>query len=266
MQEIKQWIWLSKIDLTPEKIKQCLQKYTIEDIWNEKKETKKYFTKEEIEKIGNKKYKQNLEKQEQYLIEHNIKLISIKSKQYPEKLKYINNPPICLYILGNEKILNEKSIAIVGSRNYSEYGRTIALGFSYLLAKNNITVISGLAKGIDSFAHNGTMQAKGKTIAVIGTGIDLIYPKENKELVEEIIKNGGTVISEYPLGTLPNKENFPRRNRIISGLSDGILVVEAREKSGALITVNYGLEQGKNIYAVPRKHHKWYCKTVLMNC
>lgn len=256
MQEIKQWIWLSKIDLNPEKIKQCLEKYTIKDIWNEKPETKKYFTIEEIEKIQNKKYKQNIEKQEQYLIEHNIKLISIKSDQYPEKLKHIENSPICLYVLGDEEILNEKSIAIVGSRNYSEYGRTIALGFSYLLAKNNIAVISGLAKGIDSFAHFGTIQAKGKTIAVIGTGIDLIYPKENKELMEEIIKNGGAVISEYPLGTLPNKENFPRRNRIISGLSDGILVVEASKKSGSLITVDYGLEYGKNIYSVPRKHHQ----------
>lgn len=256
MQKIKQWIWLSKIDLTPEKIKQCLEKYTIEDIWNERLEIKKYFTKEEIEKIQNKKYKLKLEEQELYLIEHNIKLITIKSKEYPKNLKYIDNPPICLYVLGNEKILNEKSIAIVGSRNYSDYGKTVALGFSYLLAKNNITIISGLAKGIDSFAHTGTIQAKGKTIAVIGTGIDLIYPKENKELMKEIIKNGGSVISEYPLGTLPNKENFPRRNRIISGLSNGILVVEAGRKSGALITVDYGLEQGKNIYVVPRKHYK----------
>lgn len=161
-----------------------------------------------------------------------------------------------MYVLGNEKLLNEKSIAIIGSRNHSDYGKTVALGFSYWLAKNDITVISGLAKGIDSFAHFGTIQANGKTIAVIGTGIDLIYPKENKELMEEIIKNGGAVISEYPLGTQPNKENFPRRNRIISGLSDGILVVEASKKSGALITVDFGLEQGKNVYAVPRKHYK----------
>lgn len=197
-----------------------------------------------------------MEQEEKYLAKHNIKLITINKKEYPEKLKQIENPPICLYVLGNEKILNEKSIAIVGSRNYSDYGKTVALGFSYWLAKNKISIVSGLAKGIDSFAHFGTIQAKGKTIAVIGTGIDLIYPKENKELMEEIIKNGGTVISEYPLGTLPNKENFPRRNRIISGLSDGILVVEANKKSGALITVDYGLEQGKNIYAVPRKHYK----------
>lgn len=197
-----------------------------------------------------------MDEQEEYLKEHNIKLITINKKDYPEKLKHIENPPICLYVLGNEKILNEKSIAIVGSRNCSDYGKNVTLSFSYWLAKNNITTVSGLAKGIDSFAHFGTIQAKGKTIAVIGTGIDLIYPKENKEIMEGIIKNGGTVISEYPLGTLPNKENFPRRNRIISGLSDGILVVEASKKSGALITVDYGLEQGKNIYAIPRKHYK----------
>lgn len=197
-----------------------------------------------------------MEQEEKYLAKYNIKLITIKEKEYPEKLKHIENPPICLYVLGNEKLLNEKSIAIIGSRNHSDYGKTVALGFSYWLAKNDITVISGLAKGIDSFAHFGTIQANGKTIAVIGTGIDLIYPKENKELMEEIIKNGGAVISEYPLGTQPNKENFPRRNRIISGLSDGILVVEASKKSGALITVDFGLEQGKNVYAVPRKHYK----------
>ena len=125
-----------------------------------------------------------------------------------------------------------------------------------MVAKNNIVVVGGLAKGIDSAAHIGTLQAKGKTIAVIGTGIDLVYPKENKDLMEQIVENGGTIISEYPLGTKPDKQNFPRRNRTIAGLTDGVLVIEAREKSGALITVDYALEQGKNIYVVPRKHYK----------
>ncbi len=257
MQKLKYWIWLSKIDISPKKIKKCLETYNIEDIWNLKNEKiKKIFTKEEINKILNLEYRKNLKLHEQYILKHNIELITILDKEYPNKLKNIDNSPICLYALGNKKIINEKSIAIVGSRNCSDYGKTMSETFAYLLAKNNITIISGLAKGIDSAAHIGTLQAKRKTIAVIGTGIDLIYPKENKELMSEIINNGGLIISEYSLGTKPNKENFPRRNRIISGLSDGVLVIEAGEKSGALITVDYALEQGKNIYVVPRKYNK----------
>ena len=256
MQKIKYWIWLSKIDISPEKIKNILEKNKIEDIWNLKEEIKQNLTKEEIEKIQNEKYRQDLQLDEQFLLKNNIELITIKDEEYPEKLRNIDNPPICLYTLGNKKLLKEKSIAIVGSRACSEYGKTMALAFSYLLAKNNIIVVSGLAKGIDSVAHIGTLQEAGKTIAVVGTGIDLIYPKENKNLMNDILKNNGLIVSEYPLGTEPNKENFPRRNRIISGLSEVILVVEAREKSGALITVEYALEQGKNIYVIPRENYK----------
>lgn len=210
-------------------------------------------------------YKQSPKIQEQYMKKHGIELITINDKEYPEKLRNIDNPPVCLYVLGDKQILNKTSISIVGSRECSEYGKTMSKAFSYLLAKNNIVVTSGLAKGIDSAAHIGTLQAKGKTIAVIGTGIDIVYPKENKYLVEQIIKNGGAIISEYPLGTRPNKENFPRRNRIIAGLSDGVLVVEAREKSGALITVDYALDQGKNIYVIPREYNKQNSKTEVMN-
>lgn len=257
MQNKKYWIWLSKLDICPEKIKQYLEKYNIEDLWNLKKETlNEFFNKEEINKIQNLNHRKNLKSYEKYMQEHNIELITIKDKEYPKKLKNINNPPICLYILGNKDLLNKKSIAVVGSRVCSDYGKIISQAFSYLMTKNDIIVISGLAKGIDSAAHIGTLQAKGRTIAVIGTGIDLVYPKENKELMEKIIENDGLIISEYPLGTKPNKENFPRRNRMISGLSDGVLVIEAQEKSGALITVDYALEQGKNIYVVPRKYYK----------
>lgn len=256
MQNKKYWIWLSIIDISPEKIKQCLEKYNIETLWKLKKEINKFFTKEEIEKIQNLKYRKNLILHEQYMLEHNIELITIYDEDYPEKLRYINNPPICLYCLGNKEIFKQKSIAVIGSRECSNYGKTMSQAFSYLMAKNNIAVISGLAKGIDSAAHIGAMQAKGATIVVIGTGMDLVYPKENKDIIEKIVKNNGLIISEYPLGTKPNKENFPRRNRIISGMSDGVLVIEAREKSGALITVDYALEQGKNIYVVPRKYYK----------
>ena len=140
---------------------------------------------------------------------------------------------------------------MIGSRNCSSYGERAAKDFAYNLAKEGICIVSGLAKGIDSFSHIGALNAKGKTIAVLGSGLDNIYPKENIKLVEEIIKNNGLVISEYPLGTKPLKYHFPARNRIISGLSDSVLVVEARKNSGTNITVDFALEQGKDVFVIP---------------
>ena len=256
MQDIKYWIWLSKLNLNPNSLKKYLEKYTPENIWNLERNVKDFFTKEEIRKIENKIYKKDLQKHEAYIKKYGIKLIKITDNNYPEKLRNIENPPIVLYALGNISLLREKNIAIVGARNCTEYGKTVATAFAYLLSKDNIVITSGLAAGIDKSAHQGTIISKGKTIAVIGTGIDIIYPRENKELFKEIIENNGLVISEYPLETKPEKTNFPRRNRIISGISDGVLVVEAGEKSGALITVDFALEQGKSIYVVPREYFK----------
>lgn len=177
--------------------------------------------------------------------------IDLNSKYYPEKLKNIYGKPKELYCLGNLELLNYKSIAVIGSRNYSNYGKRAAMEFSYNLAKENICIVSGMARGIDSFAHEATLKAKGKTIAVLGSGLDVIYPKENIKLYEDIIKNDGLIISEYLLGTPPRKQNFPARNRIISGLSDGVLVIEARKNSGTNITVDFALEQGKDVYVIP---------------
>ena len=140
---------------------------------------------------------------------------------------------------------------MIWSRNCSSYGERAAKDFAYNLAKEDICIVSGLAKGIDSFSHIGALNAKGKTIAVLGSGLDNVYPKENMKLVEEIIKNNGLVISEYPLGTKPLKYHFPARNRIISGLSDSILVVEARKNSGTNITVDFALEEGKDVFVIP---------------
>lgn len=183
-----------------------------------------------------------------------MKIIKITDKNYPEKLKNIQNPPKQLYVIGDEKILNEFGLAIIGCRECSEYGRKIAKNLSFKLSQKGINIISGMARGIDTFAHISCLSAGGKTIAVLGSGFNYIYPKENSELFKEIIKNGGTVITEYPLDVKPLGSNFPERNRIISGLSDGVIVVEARKKSGTLITVDYALEQGKEIFAVPRKY------------
>ena len=180
-----------------------------------------------------------------------IKIIKLGNINYPEKLKNIYGKPQYLYVLGNEKLLNEKSIAIIGCRNASNYGLRSAYQFGYELAKKEICIISGFARGVDTYAHKGAVAAKGKTIAVLGCGLDIIYPPENMELYKQILINGGAIITEYPLGSKPEKYHFPIRNRIISGLSDGVLVVEAKKKSGTLITVEYALEQGKDVYAIP---------------
>mgnify|MGYP003300428085 CR=1 FL=1 len=182
-----------------------------------------------------------------------IEEILIQSEEYPKQLKNIYDPPVKLYVLGNKQLLSQKGIAIVGTRKASEYGKKVALQFSKDLSQKGINIISGLALGIDTYAHLGTLQQNsiGKTIAVLGSGLDNLYPKQNIELAKKIIKSGGCLISEYPIGTKPERQNFPQRNRIISGLSKGVLVVEANEKSGALITTDFALEQGRDVFAVP---------------
>lgn len=182
-----------------------------------------------------------------------IEEISINSKEYPKQLKEIYNPPKKLYIIGNKKLLQQKGIAIVGARESTQYGKKIAFNISKELSQKGINIISGLALGIDTYAHLGCLKSKsiGKTIAVLGSGINEIYPKENIELAKNIIKFGGCIVSEYQPEAKANKFNFPKRNRIISGLSEGVLIVEANEKSGALITAEFALEQGREIFAIP---------------
>lgn len=190
-----------------------------------------------------------------------IKEIKIGDIDYPEKLLHIYAPPHKLYVLGDENILNEKAIAIIGCRNCSNDGERISYYFARELAKKKVHIISGLARGIDSVAHKAVIDENikvkeniGKTIAVLGCGLDTVYPPENKNLYKEIVQTGGAIITEYPLGSKPIKNHFPARNRIISGLSEGVLVIEARKKSGTLITVEHALDQGKDVYAVPRKY------------
>lgn len=181
-----------------------------------------------------------------------IKKISMEDKEYPESLRKIYNPPKRLYCIGNIELLyNKKKLAIIGCRDYSEYGKKVAIKFAYELSKKEIVIVSGGARGIDSFSHEGCIMAKNETIAVLGNGLDYIYPPENKKLEEEILQNNGLLVSEYDIGIKPSKYTFPERNRIISGLSSGVLVIEAKQRSGTLITVDFALEQGKNIYAVP---------------
>lgn len=191
------------------------------------------------------------EKKLRDLIRTKTKILKYQDSKYPDKLKNIYASPKKLYILGNIDLLNCKSIAIIGCRNCTRDGAINAYKFGYKLAKKGVCIISGLARGIDAYSHIGAIKARGKTIAVLGSGLDVIYPRENIQIYFEILKNNGLVLSEYPLGAKPEKHHFPERNRIISGLSDGVLVVEAKEKSGTLITVDFALDQGKDIYAVP---------------
>ena len=182
-----------------------------------------------------------------------IEEICIESADYPAQLREIFDSPSKLYVLGNKELLKQKGVAIVGSRKPTEYGKKVALEFARKLSDNGINIISGFALGIDTCAHLGALQSggPGKTIAIMGSGLDEIYPKQNIELAKQIISSGGCIVTEYPLKTKPEKLHFPQRNRIISGLSNGVLVVEASEKSGSLITADFALEQGKDVFAIP---------------
>ncbi len=187
-----------------------------------------------------------------------MKIIDREDELFPEKLKSIKPKIKQLYIEGNLENLNKFSIAIIGSRNASREGEKTAREFTKELCKYEINIISGLAKGIDSIAHIECLENKGKTIAVIGSGFNYIYPKENYKLYEEIINNGGTVISEYEPNTEPCSSNFPKRNRIVSGLSDGILVIEGKHRSGTTITCQMGLSIGKPVFCIPHSIYNPY--------
>ena len=179
-----------------------------------------------------------------------LNIICLDDREYPEWLHHIPNPPVILYIKGDASALAEPGISIVGSRAASSYGLRMAETLAGQLAGLGITVISGLALGIDTAAHQGALKGGGSTVAVLGCGLDLIYPPQNRALFE-IIPNRGALVSEYPLGTQPDGFRFPARNRIISGLSRGVVVVEATLKSGSLITAELALEQGREVFAIP---------------
>jgi len=179
-----------------------------------------------------------------------ITFLTLQDERFPRNLKEIYDPPPFLYVKGELWEKGHLSIAMVGSRNASSYGKTITKRLSRALAERGFTIVSGLARGIDTCAHKGALEGGGRTLAVLGSGIDLIYPWENKGLAEEITRHGA-IISEFPLGTQPEAINFPPRNRIISGLSLGTVIVEASFRSGSLVTARMALEQGRDVFAVP---------------
>ncbi|MFC2026332.1 DNA-processing protein DprA [Chloroflexota bacterium] len=185
-----------------------------------------------------------------YVQSHNIKVLTWDDEQYFHYLKQINLPPPVLYMDGDVLEEDDWAVAIVGTRRVTAYGRQVAEELTGLLARNGITIISGLARGVDAIAHKAALDVGGRTIAVLGSGIDRIYPPEHRRLAERISKNGA-VLTDYSPGTAPEAVNFPPRNRIISGLSRAVLVIEAGRRSGALITASFAADQGRDVFAVP---------------
>jgi len=249
------WIWLSEVFYKGNpKTKAAVDSLgTIDELYAAKRELLAQipgFCESDIKKLEDK----SIEKAEKIFsdcMKKGIRIITPHNPEYPMRLWQIPNPPVVLYAKGELlDIDNELAIAMVGTRNTSENGRESAGRIAYDLARHGVVVVSGLAKGIDTVAASAVIRARGKTVAVFGCGVDVIYPAENKSLARKV-EETGTLLSEYPPGTRPFPKFFPMRNRIISGLSLGTIVAEAPEKSGALITARYALEQNRDVFAVP---------------
>jgi DNA processing protein len=253
------WLWLTNIKGIGEKKRGYLIQYfehpknifeASDNEVNNFLNKCKTFSKSDMNNIIMSRNEEKILDYHKKLTEMDIKYTAIDDIDYPTSLSFISSPPQVIYYKGKKPMDNGIKIAIVGARKCTVYGKKIAHYFSKELAKENITVVSGMARGIDTAAHKGALESNGKTIAVLGCGINICYPKENYKVMEQIIKEG-TVISEYPINTQPLAGLFPKRNRIISGLCNGILVVEAAKKSGSLITVDFALEQGKDVFSIP---------------
>lgn len=248
-------IWLSHIEgITNRDIKSLIDYFhNIEEIWSiDKKHIDNALGKRSIivNKIIENRSEQFITKILKELDHNNIVPLTIYDDDYPLKLKNIYDNPYVIYIKGRKIDFDNPLIAIVGSRKSTAYGRWAAYQFARELTKWNIGIISGLALGVDTYGHKGALEGNGYTVGVLGCGLDQCYPASNRGLMDKVITEG-CMISEYPIGMPPLKHNFPARNRIVSGLSDGVIVIEASEKSGALITVDYALDQGKDVYALP---------------
>lgn len=252
--DLKFWIWLSSLTNIPvAKRKQILDFYEApENLWKVEYKAlaaNPLINKKYVEIILDQKRRDECSYIHEKLLKSNVKILTIHDERYPRLLKDIYDPPLVLYCKGKMK-KTEPCIAIVGSRRATSYGVDTATKLAYEISKYGIAVVSGMARGIDTAAHKGALRGQGRTIAVLGCGIDIVYPQENKKLMSEIIEDGA-VISEYLPGVAPLAYNFPARNRIISGLSRGVVVVEANEGSGSLITADFAMEQGREVFAVP---------------
>ncbi len=251
--EEKAVLWLSLFEFVGNKKAHLLiEKYgSAYSIYENKEKLKSEFKDDEFQKII---YASEMEYIDQYISNcnnQNIGIITFKSENYPKKLLDIDTTPLVLYYKGDYSILNSPSIAIVGTRRATKYGKDITHQFSYNLSKSGLVIISGLADGIDTIAHSATLEAKGKTIAVLGSGLNEVYPANNIQLAKLIVENGGLLLSEYKPNEKPKSYYFPFRNRIIAGLSNGVLITEATLNSGSMHTKNYALEYGKELFVIP---------------
>ena len=219
------------------------------------------LTEEDARSIQKSQKKWDVDKEWFALMEQGIGFVSLEQPEFPEKVRHISNPPYALYYVGKLPEENRKSIAIVGARTRSAYGSQVATELGKSLAEHGVQVISGLARGVDRDAHQGALLGGGDTYGVLGCGVNICYPSENKYLYNQMIESGG-VISEYPPNTKPNPKQFPARNRIIAGLCNAVVVVEAKEKSGSLITAEFAMDQGRDVYAVPGR----ICDSLSQGC
>ncbi len=183
--------------------------------------------------------------------EQGVSVIVRGDAEYPKRLLEIYDPPLALYLKGNGEVIDSPGVSVVGTRHPTPYGVSMAERLACDLAARGLIIFSGMARGVDTAAHRGALNAHGRTVAVWGTGIDEVYPKENRKIADQILESGGAIITEFPLGTFPAPQNFPVRNRIISGISLGVLVIEAAEYSGTRVTARCALEQGREVFAVP---------------
>lgn len=210
------------------------------------------LTPETIESIATREFYERAEAEIDKVRKLGGDILVLDDGVYPNMLRETYDPPVVLYVKGAwSECLDRPCVAIVGSRRCSTYGQNAALMLSRELAQRGVTIISGLARGIDAAAHRGALEAGGRTVGVMGTGLDQVYPRDHKKLAEDIVKQNGALVTQFPLGTPPVSENFPYRNRVISGLSLGVVVVEAAENSGSLITARLALEQNREVFAVP---------------
>lgn len=196
-----------------------------------------------------------IEKDLRWLENNNARMMTLEDPSYPPMLREIHDPPLVLYLQGNASLLTQQQIAIVGSRHPTPIGRDLAYQFAKELASAGLVITSGLALGIDAASHEGALIVNGKTIAVLGTGLKYIYPRSHQKLAQDIVRKNGLLISEFPIDTQPKAMNFPIRNRVISGLSVGVLVIEAAVRSGSLITARQALEQNREVFAIPGSIH-----------
>ena len=265
MEDIIFWIWLSFFELNPVEKKILLECFSPEELYRKTKEEIKikvikskkinqFRLNKILEEVSKKEYRIDLDKKVKRLKKENIEVITINDKKYPNYLKTIYDPPILFFIKGNSNLLKNEIVSILGTDNSTEYGRKIAYRLSKRLSSKNITILPlGLNNGIDTYSYIGALENRGKSISVLPCGLNMMYEKESKKIIDRILKNDGLILSEYYLDKKISKEKLIMKNRIVYGLAQKVLVIEAEKESFILNVVSHALDEGRDIYAVPGK-------------